>query len=136
MSLLTSSSYEPGKVEQLYSPKQGFAVTKKGISVGDMRSKSIESNVASVVGANCTSAVVSMIHLVAMKSIEGAVTGFLQNMLTSFEKVMRYSQIASADSVVSAHVHSHVARSHTRDSISQLSIQCAMSQSEHRQQIS
>ena len=74
-----------------------------------MRSKSIESNVSSVVGAICRSAVASIFHLVAMKSIEGADTGFVQNISTSFARVMKYSQMAGADSVVSVHVHSDIA---------------------------
>ena len=79
------------------------------ISMSDVHSKGIESNAASMTGANCRSALANMIHLVVMKSIEGAVTGFLQNRSTSLPRVIRYSQIARADCVVSAHVQSHVA---------------------------
>ena len=97
-----------------------------------MHSEGVESNVASVVGANCRIAFANIFHLVAMKSMEGAVTGFPQNRSTSFGRVMMYSQIDRAHSVISAcHVHSHVAWSPTRNSISQFSIQCTMTQSEH-----
>ena len=75
------------------------------ISMSNMCSKGIDTNAAFVSGANCRSAVATIIHLVATKSIEGAVTvGLLQNISTSFAKVMRYSQIAKADSVVSAYL--------------------------------
>ena len=90
--------------------------------MSNVHSKGIESNVASVEGAICTSAVASIIHLVAMKNMEGAVTGFLQNRSTSFGRVMMYSQIARAGPVVSAHVHSHVVCSPTRDSVTQVSL--------------
>ena len=106
MSVLTSSHYEPSKVEYLSSPIQGITVPEK-VSMSDIRSQCIESNVASVIGANWKSALANIIHLVPAKSIEGAVSGFLQNRSTSLAKVMRYSQIARAGSVVSAHVHSH-----------------------------
>ena len=79
------------------------------ISTPDMSGIDVESNIASVVGTNCRSAVANMIHLVAMKRIEVAVTGFVQNRSTSFASVTVYSQIARAGSAVSAHVHSHVA---------------------------
>ena len=103
--------------------------------MSDVHSKGIESNVASVVGAICTSAVASIVHLVVTKSMEGAVSGFLQNRSTSFGKVMMYSQIARADFVVSAHVHSHMTWSLPGDSKCQLNTQCTMTQSEHRQKI-
>ena len=79
------------------------------LSVSDMHSKCVESNTASLKGASGRNAVANIFHLVAKKSIEGAVNGFLQKRSTSFERVTRYSQIARADSVVNAHVHSHVA---------------------------
>ena len=80
----------------------------------DVHSKGIESNVASVLGTIRSSTLAHIIHLVAMKSIEGAVSGFLQNRLISLAKVIRYSQIARADSAVSTfHVHSHMAQSST-----------------------
>ena len=102
----------------------------------DMRGKGIESNVVFKVGTICRSALANIIHLVAMKSIEGAVSGFLQNRSTSLSRVMRYSQIDRADFAVSAcHVHSHVAWSPTWGSILQLKTQRTMTQREHRQQI-
>ena len=79
------------------------------VSMSDMLSKGIELNVASVVGAMIISAFANIIHLVATKSMEGAVTGFLQNRSTSLVKVMIYFQIARADYVITAHVHLHVA---------------------------
>ena len=77
--------------------------------MSEMRSQSVESDVASVIGANCISAFANMVHLVPKKSIEVADTGFFQNRSTSFARVVRYSQITRADSVVSAHVHWHLA---------------------------
>ena len=79
------------------------------ISVSDMRIIDVESDVASVIGANCRSAATSIIHLIPTKSIEGAVAGFLQNISTSLAKVIAYSHITRADYVISAHVHSHAA---------------------------
>ena len=70
--------------------------------MSDVHSKGIELNVASVVGAICTSVFANMVHLVMINSIEGAVSGFLQNRSTSFARVMAYSQIARANSVISA----------------------------------
>ena len=73
-----------------------------------MRSKSMESNVASVLGTNARSALATMIHLVETRSSEAAVVGFLQKTSTSLVKVMMYSQIACADSVDNARVHPHI----------------------------
>ena len=64
--------------------------------MSDIYGKGIESNVASVIGTNCRSAVANTIHLVPMKSAEVAVSGFLQKRSTSFARVMVYSQIARA----------------------------------------
>ena len=75
--------------------------------------KGIESNVVFMVGAISKTTFITMVHLVATKSSEVAVFRFVQKILTSFVNVMRYSQMASTDPVVSTHVQAHMAQSPT-----------------------
>ena len=74
----------------------------------DTCNKSIETDVVSVRGASCTSTFATIVHLMATKSSEVAVIGFVQKISTSSVKVMRYSQTASTDSVISTYVHMYM----------------------------
>ena len=99
----------------MYPAKESTFITQsrasqslRKISMSDTHDDGIESNVVSVIGTSSKSAYATMIHLVPTKSSQVAVFGFLQKISTSFVKVMRYSQTASTDPVVSAWVHVHM----------------------------
>ena len=79
------------------------------ILMSDTCGEGIESNIVFGVGAHARSTVASILHLVTAKRSEVAVTGFLQKISTSFVKVIRYSQSARADYIVSTYVHMHMA---------------------------
>ena len=74
----------------------------------DIYNRGIESDIAFVTGTNCTSAFPRIIHLMETNSSEVVVIGFFQKISTSFPRVIVYSQIASADVVVSIHVALHM----------------------------
>ena len=81
----------------------------RNISMSDICGEDIESNVVSAIGANCTSAFATMVHLVMIKSSEVVVFGFLQKILTSSVKVMKYSQTATTVYIISTHMLMHMA---------------------------